>query len=70
MLIGNKSDRATEREISVHGRRELAQKLGCGFRETSAKDYIAVDDAFYEVVRQLRRQRMYAVPQKVVPIGG
>jgi GTPase KRas protein len=58
ILVGNKSDRATEREVSIHEGRVLAQKLGCAFLETSAKNGIAVEDAFYDIIRQLQRRRM------------
>ena len=35
----------------------LARELGCEFVEASAKNCINVEKAFYDVVRQLRRQR-------------
>ena len=56
MLVGNKSDRVREREVSTHEGQALAQKLGCRFLEASAKNCVAVEDAFYDAVRQLRRQ--------------
>ncbi|KAH6674387.1 ras family-domain-containing protein [Halenospora varia] len=58
MLVGNKSDRVTEREVSTQEGHALARELGCEFVEASAKNYINVEKAFYDVVRQLRRQRM------------
>jgi GTPase KRas len=57
MLVGNKADRSTEREISIAEGRALATDLGCLFTETSAKTCSNVELAFYEVVRQIRRQR-------------
>ncbi|CAG8977017.1 hypothetical protein HYALB_00008875 [Hymenoscyphus albidus] len=57
MLVGNKSDRVTEREVSTQEGHALARELGCEFVEASAKNYINVEKAFYDVVRQLRRQR-------------
>jgi GTPase KRas len=57
ILVGNKSDRATDREVSVHEGQALAQKLGCGFLEASAKNQTAVEDTIYYVVRQLRQLR-------------
>lgn len=57
MLVGNKSDRVTEREVSTQEGHALARDLGCEFVEASAKNYINVEKAFYDVVRQLRRQR-------------
>jgi GTPase KRas protein len=58
MLVGNKSDRVTEREVSTQEGQALARELGCEFVEASAKNCINVEKAFYDVVRQLRRQRM------------
>ncbi|KAL6714686.1 RAS2 protein [Lecanora helva] len=57
MLVGNKSDRVTEREVSTQEGAALAKELGCDFVEASAKNCINVEKAFYEVVRALRRQR-------------
>ncbi|CAI4215191.1 unnamed protein product [Parascedosporium putredinis] len=60
MLVGNKSDRATEREVSTQEGHALARELGCEFVEASAKNCINVEKAFYDVVRILRRQRLAA----------
>lgn len=57
MLVGNKADRATEREVSAQEGRSLATELGCLFTESSAKTCQNVELAFFEVVRQIRRQR-------------
>lgn len=57
MLVGNKSDRVTEREVSTQEGNALAKELGCEFVEASAKNNINVDRAFYDVVRKLRKQR-------------
>jgi GTPase KRas protein len=57
MLVGNKCDRVTEREVSTQEGSALAKALGCEFVEASAKNCVNVEKAFYEVVRQLRRQR-------------
>jgi GTPase KRas protein len=57
MLVGNKCDRVTEREVSTQEGSALAKLLGCDFVEASAKNCVNVEKAFYEVVRQLRRQR-------------
>lgn len=57
MLVGNKSDRVTEREVSTQEGSALAKELGCDFVEASAKNCINVERAFYDVVRHLRKQR-------------
>ena len=46
-----------EREVSTQEGSALARELGCDFVEASAKNCINVEKAFYDVVRQLRRQR-------------
>lgn len=69
MLVGNKSDRVTEREVSTQEGHALARELGCEFVEASAKNCINVEKAFYDVVRQLRRHRM-ASNIKLPPGGG
>lgn len=58
MLVGNKCDRVTEREVSTQEGASLARELGCEFVEASAKNCVNVEKAFYDVVRQLRRQRL------------
>jgi GTPase KRas protein len=57
MLVGNKSDRVTEREVSTQEGTYLAKELGCDFVEASAKNCINVEKAFYDVVRNLRKQK-------------
>ena len=60
MLVGNKCDRVTEREVSVQEGSALAKQLNCEFVEASAKNCVNVEKAFYDVVRQLRHQRANA----------
>ncbi|TAQ84993.1 hypothetical protein B7494_g6680 [Chlorociboria aeruginascens] len=50
MLVGNKSDRVTEREVSTQEGSALARELGCDFVEASAKNCVNVEKAFYDVV--------------------
>ncbi len=57
MLVGNKSDIVTEREVSAQEGSALAEELGCGFIESSAKTCSNVDIAFYDLVRAIRLQR-------------
>ncbi|KAI0171315.1 ras-like GTPase Ras2 [Pestalotiopsis sp. NC0098] len=69
MLVGNKSDRVTEREVSTQEGHALARELGCEFVEASAKNCINVEKAFYDVVRILRRQRQ-AASRPMAPTRG
>lgn len=70
MLVGNKSDRVTEREVSTQEGHALARELGCEFVEASAKNCINVEKAFYDVVRILRRQRQAAMRPATQSNGG
>jgi GTPase KRas protein len=48
-------DREYERQVSKEEGEALAKGFGCPFLETSAKSRRNVDEAFYEVVREIRR---------------
>ncbi|KAI5807995.1 P-loop containing nucleoside triphosphate hydrolase protein [Peziza echinospora] len=67
MLVGNKSDRVTEREVSTQEGHALARELECEFVEASAKNCVNVERAFYDVVRMLRRQRQAAARRAAGP---
>jgi hypothetical protein len=56
MLVGNKCDQVTEREVSTLEGQALAQELGCKFVEASVKECINVEKAFYDPVRLIRLQ--------------
>ncbi|KAI8091423.1 ras-like protein 3 [Gilbertella persicaria] len=55
VLVGNKCDLESDRQVSSQEGRDLAKSFACPFIETSAKQRVHVDDAFYEVVREIRR---------------
>lgn len=57
MLVGNKCDRVTEREVSTQEGLALARELACEFVEASAKNCINVEEAFYDLVRLIRMRR-------------
>ncbi|RYO85060.1 hypothetical protein DL766_005571 [Monosporascus sp. MC13-8B] len=57
MLVGNKTDRVTEREVSTVEGSALARNLGVDFLEVSSKTSFNVEKAFYDLIRVLRRQR-------------
>jgi len=54
LLVGNKSDKATEREVSYDEGSRLAERFGCDFMETSAKTSQNVENLFTHIVRTLR----------------
>lgn len=68
MLVGNKCDRGTDRDVSMQEGQALARSLGCDFVEASAKNCVNVEKAFYDVVRALRRQRQQAMPRPLPPM--
>jgi GTPase KRas protein len=49
VLIGNNSDRVSEREVSTEEGYALAEELGCEFFEFSAKSCISIETLFYEL---------------------
>jgi small GTP-binding protein len=51
VLVGNKSDLDSKRQVQLAEGQALAQQLGAEFRETSAKTRSNVDDAFFTAVR-------------------
>lgn len=53
ILVGNKVDLESEREVAGSDGRALAQEWGCPFIETSAKSKSMVDELFAEIVRQM-----------------
>ncbi|KAG1242314.1 hypothetical protein G6F68_016249 [Rhizopus microsporus] len=55
VLVGNKCDLESDRQVSSQEGKDLAKQFGCQFIETSAKQKINVEEAFFEVVKDIRR---------------
>jgi len=55
IIIGNKCDLEHERAVAIQEGYELAKQFGCKFMETSAKHKINVDEAFFALVREIKR---------------
>ncbi|KAI8770706.1 ras-related protein Rap-2c-like [Biomphalaria glabrata] len=53
ILVGNKSDLDSQREVSSSEGACLAQHWGCPFLETSAKSTNNVNEVFIEIVREM-----------------
>ena len=54
LVVGNKCDLAT-RAVDMNEAKEVAKNYGIPFIETSAKTRMGVDDAFYTLVREIKR---------------
>lgn len=57
VLVGNKSDKTYEREVSREEGAALARQWGCEFLETSAKTRANVEKLFTDLIRTLRHQK-------------
>ncbi|PFH49232.1 hypothetical protein AMATHDRAFT_148105 [Amanita thiersii Skay4041] len=57
MLVGNKSDKVQEREVSREEGAALARQFNCEFIETSAKTAQNVERVFTSLVRALRQTK-------------
>lgn len=67
IVVGNKCDLESDRQVSEADGENLARSFGCKFIETSAKSRINVDNAFYDIVREIRR---YNKEMTGYPAGG
>ncbi|ELU08200.1 hypothetical protein CAPTEDRAFT_110813 [Capitella teleta] len=54
-LVGNKSDRASQREIPAYVGEDFARLHDMEFIETSAKEADNVDSLFYDIAKELTR---------------
>eukprot|EP00005_Dracoamoeba_jomungandri_P007671 CAMPEP_0174275956 /NCGR_PEP_ID=MMETSP0439-20130205/60121_1 /TAXON_ID=0 /ORGANISM="Stereomyxa ramosa, Strain Chinc5" /LENGTH=187 /DNA_ID=CAMNT_0015368137 /DNA_START=478 /DNA_END=1041 /DNA_ORIENTATION=- len=65
VLVGNKSDLESEREVPTDQGKEMAQRFGCAWMEASAKLNQNVEKIFYEVIHQiLKRKGVDTKPKK------
>jgi len=56
VLSGNKCDLESERQVTTAEGQDLAKSFACPFFETSAKSRINVEEAFYDLVREIRKE--------------
>jgi len=57
LLIGNKSDRTSDKVVAAEKAKEFADELGIAFLETSAKSAKNVEEAFLTMAGELIKQR-------------
>ena len=55
VVVGNKSDLESERQVSNQEGADLARSFGAPFFETSAKTRVNVEESFYQIVREIRK---------------
>ncbi|EMG49328.1 RAS1 Ras-like protein 1 [Candida maltosa Xu316] len=55
LVVGNKCDLEMERQVSYEDGLALANSFNCPFLETSAKQRINVEEAFYGLVRHINK---------------
>jgi small GTP-binding protein len=53
ILIGNKKDLSDKREVSIKEGKDLSEKFGCSFFETSALDGENIDKIFHKFTEEL-----------------
>jgi len=70
ILIGNKCDLEYERQVSMNEGRDLARRFGCRFIETSAKLRINVDEAFINLVQEIRQHNKNHQLNRQLQSGG
>lgn len=56
VLVANKTDLESSREVTTEEGQALAQEFDCPFFETSAALRQFVDDVFHTLIRQIRRK--------------
>jgi len=60
LLVGNKCDLESERQVTSPEGSTLAKGFGCNFHETSAKMRINVEESFYGLVRAIKKDNQGA----------
>lgn len=70
IVVGNKCDLENERQVSRDEGERLARSFGCRFIETSAKQRVNVDNAFYDLVREIRRYNREMSGHGSTPLPG
>jgi len=64
VICGNKCDLEEERQVSTQEGQDQGKSYGCPFLETSAKARINVEESFYQLVREIKKDRENASGEK------
>ena len=75
ILVGNKCDWQEKRQVSFEEGQNLANELGIGFKEVSAKAGINIEEAFTELASKIKGRLSLDTkanngPPQAVPIAG
>ena len=62
VLVGNKCDLRHRRKVEFKHAKTQATKYGIPYIETSAKERICVDEAFYTLAKKIRKKRHAELP--------
>ena len=55
VLVGNKTDLESKRQVTYNEGAALANEMACAFLETSARARENIEETFYSIVREIRR---------------
>ena len=69
ILVGNKSDLDHKRQISYDNGKELAEKYGIMFMETSAKETVNIDNLFESATKSFLGKQVSGSGSKTTPTG-
>jgi len=70
VLVGNKCDLEAERQVTTGEGTDLARSFNAPFFESSAKTRVNVEESFYELVREIRKEVQGATGSKKKPTKG
>lgn len=58
MLVGNKKDEESKREVGTAGGQKIANTWGCGFIETSAKNNENITELFQQLLAMEKKRQL------------
>ncbi|EDR26112.1 ras-1, putative [Entamoeba histolytica HM-1:IMSS-B] len=64
VFVANKVDLVKDRDVSEKEGKDKAAELGVKYIETSAKNKLNIEEAFYTLVREIRKQQNSDAPEE------